>query len=162
MTPVLTFCWSVHIHVETQVCADPTLPTANGSGKSSKFAWSVTQDLALKRRGIRNKPFWSIFGGYAGVLPGHCRALPECWDLRSYIHFDNHNFTMLPYWENIACIVPLRRLRELRTLFNIACTLPLRTLRAFNAIHRIPCSIESIDVALAGAVVSLFGACRKE
>ena len=31
-----------------------------------------------------------------------------------------------------------------------------------NAIHRIPCSIESIDLELAGAVVSLFGACRKE
>ena len=57
MAPVLTFSWSVDIHVETQVCADPTLPTAKGSGTSSKLAWSVPLDLSLRRRGIPNKPF---------------------------------------------------------------------------------------------------------
>ena len=41
-TPVPTKLGSVDVHVETQVCADCTLPTASGSGKSSKFAWSVT------------------------------------------------------------------------------------------------------------------------
>ena len=50
MAPVLTFCWSVNIHVETQVCADPTLLTASRSGKLLKSAWSVTQDLTPRHR----------------------------------------------------------------------------------------------------------------
>ena len=41
-TPVPTKLGSVDLHVETQVCADCTLPTASGSGESSKLAWSVT------------------------------------------------------------------------------------------------------------------------
>ena len=38
MAPVLTSFWSVSVQVETQVCADPTLPTANGSGKIVKIS----------------------------------------------------------------------------------------------------------------------------
>ena len=57
MTPVLTFCWSVHIHVETQVCADPTLPTAMGSGTLPKRLLSVNVHMAPEYLGNCYKPF---------------------------------------------------------------------------------------------------------
>ena len=41
-TPVPTKLGPVDLQVETQVCADPTLPTASRSGKLSRLAWSIT------------------------------------------------------------------------------------------------------------------------
>ena len=41
-TPVPAKLGPVDLLVETQACADPTLPTASRSGKLSKLAWSIT------------------------------------------------------------------------------------------------------------------------
>ena len=60
--PSATYSYSVNVHVATQLCADPTLPSVFGSGKSSKSSYSKTLYSASRRRGIRYKLFGVNFG----------------------------------------------------------------------------------------------------
>ena len=77
--PSATYSYSVNVHVATQLCADPTLSSVFGSGKSSKSSYSETLYSASRRRGIRYKLFWSILEPpgprNSGVLPGYCRII---------------------------------------------------------------------------------------
>ena len=60
--PSATYSYLVNVHVATQLCADPTLPSVFGSGKSSKSSYSKTLYSASRRRGIRYKLFGINFG----------------------------------------------------------------------------------------------------
>ena len=74
--PSATYSYSVNVHVATQLCADPTLPTVFGSGKSSKFSYSVTLYSASRRRCIRYKLFGVNFGSPSPQTPGYSRGIP--------------------------------------------------------------------------------------
>ena len=74
--PSATYSYSVNVHVATQLCADPTLPSVFGSGKSSKSSYSKTLYSASRRRGIRYKLFGVNFGMPSTQTPGYSRGIP--------------------------------------------------------------------------------------